>query len=104
VEGRLNFIDILERVTGKKVERHSVSVIHDDKTPIEELRWFARFTRFVTRRPIKLEPPGPKIEILTTNDIDPDTGRVYPDYKERRAARKARESKFKDIGDCYPDD
>ena len=29
-----------------------------------------------------------KLGILTTNDIDPETNKLYPDYKKRRAKRE----------------
>lgn len=48
---------------------------------------FAILSRLSTRTPIEFAPPGPPISGVTSDDIDKDTGRPYPDYLERRRRR-----------------
>jgi hypothetical protein len=89
----VNFKRMLESVAGKRI----LSVRRESSS-------MERMSRLATRQPIEFEPPGPKIEILTTNDINPDTGRLYPDYKERRALRRAKESETLGDLNVFPDD
>lgn len=48
-----------------------------------------RLDGVVDRPAVKFEPPGAVLRGLTSDDIDPDTGRAYPDYLERRLKRQA---------------
>ena len=45
-------------------------------------------SRISTRRAVEFEPPGPRLQILLTDDIDPGTGKLYPDFQERRKRRR----------------
>jgi len=46
---------------------------------------------------VKIGKPGKKLNVITTGDLDAD-GKLYPDYKERRAKRKAEEEKKNEAG------
>jgi len=40
---------------------------------------------------------------VTSNDIDPSTGKPYPDYLERRAKRKKEGEEFSELN-VWPDE
>ncbi len=72
------------------------------REPLSEME---KMSRMATRQPVKFEPPGERFKIIMTNDVDPRTGKLYPDYEARRAARrKADKSIVIDLGNCYPED
>jgi hypothetical protein len=60
-----------------------------ERRPSDPGAGLAAESRDATRGPIEFAPPGPKLTGLTTNDIDMDTGKPYPDYLERRRQRSA---------------
>ena len=93
------FLKVLERITGRKSIRPGVDAVTTGKTWLSELRQLARRSRQATRKPVELIP-GKKIEVFMTGDINPDTGKLYPDYKERR-----KKSTGVEVGDwdIYPD-
>jgi len=100
---KANFKWMLEKVTGKRIERAIVDALTKGRVNLGELQGLARLTQAVTRDPVKLEPPGDKLEILTSNDIDPSTGKPYPDYLERRAKKKKEGERLPDLN-VWPDD
>jgi arginase family enzyme len=77
-----NVLAIFERVIGKR-SRHSAP-------PSSGL---AALSRRSTSDPVVFEPQGPKLRMILVDDIDPETGRVFPDYLERREARRQAEER-----------
>jgi len=69
---RASFKWMLEKVTGKKIERATVDALAKGSANLGELQGLARLTQAVTREPVKLEPPGDKLEILTSNHCCPE--------------------------------
>jgi len=89
------FLKLLERMTGRKSQRSTMdaSTMSND-SDLDDLQDLAMRTYLALREPIKFEPPGPKLKILLTDDINPKTGKAYPDYLERRERRrKAKQGK-----------
>ena len=67
----------------------------------------AKLSKILTRTPPEVVPPTPFTVGPLTDDIDPETGKLYPDYLERRIVRaKARAETYvpKDLGNLYPGD
>jgi hypothetical protein len=66
-------------------------IVKDEATtdPGDRVEIAAR-TREVLYKPAETAPPGRPFVGITTDDIDPRTGRLYPDYMERRAEREAK--------------
>jgi hypothetical protein len=89
----MKFIEILERIIGKRSERPSMTVIHDGKISGDELLGLAELTRLTFREEPETYTGGQKLNIITTQDVNPKTGKLYPDYLERRAARRLAEEK-----------
>ena len=87
------FVEVLEAITGKSVIRTGgISVSHDSKTGIGELRRLAEEVRkwkWIDRKFLKR---GKKLNMITTNDLDQDN-KLYPDYLERRERRKKKDNK-----------
>lgn len=102
----MKFLNILEKIVGKKSTRSTMNAYGSDD--IDDLKDLAARTYSAFRESIKFEPPGPKSKILMTDDIDPKTGKPYPDYMERRRKRReARQNKGAVAGcpgDVKPDD
>ena len=103
----MRFLQLLEQMVGKRSERHRQSAAAGPGISRTELSFMGRLTRLLTRDPVELVQGGKKIEILLHSDIDPKTGKAYPDYKKRREARKAEESAPQSLavyhGDIDPD-
>ena len=99
------FLKILERFTGRKSQRPAMDA--SGSGDLGELKGLGWRTRRTFRRKIKMEPPGKKLEILMMEDIDPKTGKAYPDYKERRQKKKeaghGKETHAAPLGDVSPD-
>jgi hypothetical protein len=72
----MSFLKRLEQLVGRRALR-----VSPPASEMEEL------SRAMTREPVELEPPVPKLRGLTTNDVDMTTGQPYPDYLERRRLR-----------------
>jgi len=85
------FIRVLEALTGRKSTRPGISASIGAGSSLGKARNLAQLTRMLTRDPVELEPPGPELRILLTDDIDPRTGKAYPDYMERRKRRREEE-------------
>ena len=85
------FLRILETLTGRKSTRPGISASIGAGSSLGEARNLAQLTRMLTRDPVELEPPGPKLKGITTDDINPATGRAYPGYKARRQKRREAE-------------
>jgi hypothetical protein len=85
----MKFLKMLEELVGKRSQRSTMDVWTENKQPrIGELRGLAKLTRAMTRDPVELEEPGKKLKTLMHSDIDPNTGKAYKDYKERRRKRR----------------
>ena len=61
----------------------------------------AALSRISTRDEVRLEPPGLDVTGITTDDIDSATGRVFPDYLERRRRREEERAGDKDEGVAF---
>ena len=85
----MTFLEILERVVGRRSQRSTIDTWTQGKTSLEELSGLARLTRSVFRQPPDVISEKKKSNCLMTSDVNPDSGKVYPDYLERR--RKAKE-------------
>jgi hypothetical protein len=83
-------LSTIERLFGKTSERPRMRV-SGDRIPADAAD-LATLTRMLTREPVKLEPTIPIKGSLTTDDIDKETGRSYPDCLERRARRAEKEA------------
>jgi hypothetical protein len=70
------------------------------------MRFLERLSRESFRVPVESEPTIP-LAGITTADIDPETGKCFPDYLERRRARAATENEPRGFGvvdhDVHPD-
>ena len=84
------FLAALERLTGRRARHETPSASIPPGTAPYELEGFVRMTRKATRDPIELIPGKPH-GVIMHSDIDPATGRVYPDFEARRRARHAKE-------------
>jgi hypothetical protein len=80
------FLRVIQRL-GHRIERPDMSAAG----PIQpdEVGFFAALTRRTFRQEPETYTGGKKLTVIMTTDIDPNTGKVFPDYLERR--RKARE-------------
>jgi len=86
----MNLIDVFERFTGKTVHviRRAKHLFRLGEDP-------------------EVVPPTPHEVGPTTDDLDPKTGKVYKDWRERRARRAqvmAETYVPKDLGDLHPGD
>ena len=102
------FLKFLERFTGRKSQRPTMDAYTRSKNAdLNELEDLAVRSRLTFREPVKFEPPGPKSKMLLLDDINPETGKPYPDYLERRRkrreARQNKESHAGCPGDVSPD-
>jgi len=84
----MRFIDLLGRLLGRASKQ-----VPPPKSDLEQL------SRVLTRTPVEASSPGPRLTGLTSDDIDKDTGRIYPDYMARRQTRATAEA-----GRTYPID
>jgi len=75
-------IDFLEKITGKKVERHNTSALR----------------KLVDLKPIKYIKARYRRDYLTTNDLD-GNNKPYSDYLKRRENGKKDEPKVFDDSD-----
>lgn len=82
-----NMTRYLERLTGKRVIRPRMSVSHDGRTGISELRKLAEEIRKWKWKDRKFLKRGKKLEFITTNDLDQDN-KLYPNFLERRKRRR----------------
>lgn len=80
------FIEVLEKMTGKKVIRPRASVSHDGKVGRGELRKLAGQIRKWKWEGMRFLKKGKKLDMVTTNDLD-EEGKLKPDYLEKRAHR-----------------
>lgn len=65
------FAEILQRLTGQKITRSTMSTSFEAGDDIEELQDLAGRSRFTfKKRPKFIKPPPHKIKIITTNTID----------------------------------
>jgi hypothetical protein len=98
------FLKLLEAITGKQAIRPGMDAVTSGKVWLSELQNLAAKTRRSIREAVKLEP-GKKNTVILTDDLDLETGKLYPDYKERRAAREKTGSSTMAVGswDVYPD-
>jgi|GEM_PF-2011013 len=85
----MTFLEILERVVGRRSQRSTVDVWTEGKSSLEELGGLAKLTQAVFRQPVDVLSKKKTLNILMMSDINPDSGKVWPDYLERR--RKAKE-------------
>ena len=85
----MRFIDLLGRLLGRTSKR-----IPPPASDLEEL------SRVLTAGPpVETYGPGPRLTGISSDDIDKDTGRIYPDYMARRQTRATAEA-----GRTYPID
>lgn len=90
-----NMARYLQRLTGKRVIRsRGVSVSHDGRTGIGELRELAEEIRKWKWKDRKFLKRGKKLNMITSNDLDQDN-KLYPNFLERRAKRKKKEKESK---------
>jgi len=87
----MNFIEILGRLVGKKSQGPRIGAVHDGRVSPGELHGLAKLSRLIFWKEPETYSGGPKLQILMSTDIDPETRRAYPDYLQRRAARRAAE-------------
>lgn len=103
------FKRFLQRLLGE-IKAASVSAsVPGDRVP-PDIVGLAEFSRKATRSDPELAPPGPALTGLTHEDVDPNTGGIYPDYVERRRQREAARAGAKEgrlVGvvnhDVFPD-
>ena len=99
------FLKILERFTGRKSQRPAMDA--SGSGDLGELKGLGWRTRRTFRHKVKMEPPGKKLKSLMVEDIDPKTGRAYPDHEERRKKKKeagsSKEAPAGCPGDVSPD-
>ena len=87
----MRFIEILERLVGKKSQGPRIGAVHDGRVSPGELHGLAKLSRLVFWKEPEIYTGGQKLTVITTQDVNPATGKVFPDYLERRAARKVAE-------------
>jgi hypothetical protein len=87
----MRFIEILERLIGQKSQGPRIGAVHDGRVSAGELHGLAKLSRLIFWKEPETYSGGEKLTVIMTTDIDPNTGKVYPDYLERRAARKVAE-------------
>lgn len=78
---------MLEKLVGHKIRRVPMRVSTEADHWAPGVDTLARTTRAMLRDPVKLEPGEPLVGIAL-EDVDPDTGKVYPDFMERRRLRE----------------
>jgi hypothetical protein len=90
----MRFSDVLGRLLGRASKQ-----VPPPKSDLEQL------SRVLTAGPpAETYGPGPRLTGITSDDIDKDTGRIYPDYMARRATRAASEAgRTCAIGDVRPE-
>lgn len=79
---------LLERMVGRTISERNAAQRTAGAASRQDLVDVAKRTLHSTREPIKMEPPGRRLTAITTEDIDPATGKVYLDYAERRKRRQ----------------
>ena len=90
----MRFIDVLGRLLGRASKQ-----VPPPKSDLEQL------SRALTAGPpVETYGPGPRLTGISSDDIDKDTGRIYPDYMARRQARAESEAgRTYPIGDVRPE-
>ena len=90
----MRFIDLLGRLLGRASKQ-----VPPPKSDLEQL------SRVLTAGPpAGTYGPGPRLAGIGTDDIDKETGRVYPDYMARRRARAVSEAgRARPMGDVRPE-
>jgi hypothetical protein len=78
------------KALGLKPRRLEPIVKNDPGRDPDELVEIAAVTREALYKPAQPAEPGRPLIGISTDDIDPRTGRLYPDYMERRAEREAK--------------
>ena len=84
----MGLLQAIERLLGRRSHRPTTSVWTAGSRIPDGAVDLARATRAMIRDPVELEPPGPELTGLSTDDVDPETGKRYPDYFARRKARE----------------
>jgi hypothetical protein len=70
------FFRIMERLTGRPVEKQKMSVLCDSEADADEIEALARMTLRAIQTEIQFAPPGKKLNIITTADL--------PDKRENK--------------------
>lgn len=100
------FLSVLEKVVGRMSRHPEITAYHHGLSSSER-SFFSRWLRRIMYQDAKPGGPGKKLNVITSNDLNPDTGKLYPDYKARREARKRQGSEARSFGyvdhDVYPD-
>jgi hypothetical protein len=82
------FKRFLELVTGRRIRRPVISVSSKEPLSSDEIGFFARWLKRSMYADVETYGGGKKLTGIMTRDIDPLTGKLYPDYLERRKRRK----------------
>lgn len=98
------FKKLLEMMAGRTISERNAVRGTTGAASARDLVDIARRTLLSTRKPIKLQPPGRRLTAITTEDIDPNTGKLFPDYLARREARQRKENEPKLIYSIGDDD
>lgn len=94
----MDLLSVLGRLLGVPVRRPSTRIATAAARLPEEAEELAGTSRAMTREPAEPAPRGRALAGITTDDLDPATGRLHPDYLERRARREAgRKAKDEDM-------
>jgi hypothetical protein len=64
------FIRMLERLTGRRGEDRGMSVTYDGRSSPDEIEALARMTARAIHPETKFGPPGKKLNIITTGNLD----------------------------------
>jgi hypothetical protein len=105
----MNMRSIFKQLIGAGSGRQdpSSAIVPGDRIP-GDLAGLARMSQSAIRDGILFEPTIP-LNGFCTDDIDKETGRLYPDFLERRKARREAEANPEPrlcgvYENCHPDD
>lgn len=82
------FFETIGKLTGKKVIEEKMSVIHDGKTPLNELLDLAVRTKEALRKKVKIGKPGRKLTFVHTGMIDSQGRLIKKEVKKKIKEKK----------------
>ena len=84
------FKQLLERITGQRIQRPVMWAASKRPLHGDEFSFFGRWLKKIIYGDVEIYSGGKKLTVVMHSDVDPRTGKVYPNFEERR--QKLRET------------